>query len=84
MTSTGTVPIIGLVLELTGYEPNLAQQSTEAVNGIRMVIGPIPALLLCIGIFIAYKYPLDRDDFLNIVDKIKARRSAGDQLVDLG
>lgn len=74
VTSTGTVPIIGLVLELTGYEPNLAQQSAEAVRGIRMVIGPIPAFLLCVGIFIAYKYPLDRDDFLEIVDKIKERR----------
>jgi GPH family glycoside/pentoside/hexuronide:cation symporter len=75
ITSAGTVPIIGLVLELTGYQPNLAQQSTEAINGIRLVIGPIPAVLLCVGIFIAYKYPLDRDDFLEMVDKIKERRS---------
>lgn len=74
VTSTGTVPIIGLVLELTGYEPNLPQQSLEAVRGIKMVIGPIPAVLLCIGIFIAYKYPLERKDFLEIVDKIKERR----------
>ena len=75
ITSTGTVPLIGLVLELTGYEPNLPQQSAEAVRGIKMVIGPIPALLLCIGIFIAYKYPLDRADFQEIVEKIQARRS---------
>lgn len=74
ITSTGTVPLIGLVLELTGYEPNLAQQSAEAVRGIRMVIGPIPVVLLCIGIFIAYKYPLDRADFHEIVTKIEARR----------
>ncbi len=75
ITSAGTVPLIGLVLELTGYEPNLAQQSAEAVRGIKMVIGPIPAILLCVGIFIAYKYPLDRSDFLDIVNKIQARRS---------
>ena len=77
ITSTGTVPIIGLVLELTGYEPNLSVQSAQAVNGIKMVIGPIPAFLLLVGIFIAYKYPLDRKDFLDIVDKIKERRSSG-------
>jgi GPH family glycoside/pentoside/hexuronide:cation symporter len=77
ITSAGTVPLIGVVLELTGYEPNLAQQSAEAVRGIRMVIGPIPAILLCVGIYIAYKYPLDRDDFLEIVDKIKERRGTG-------
>ena len=77
ITSAGTVPLIGLVLEFTGYQPNLAIQSAEAVRGIKMVIGPIPAILLCVGIFIAYKYPLDRDDFLVIVDKIKERRASG-------
>jgi GPH family glycoside/pentoside/hexuronide:cation symporter len=77
VTSAGTVPIIGVVLELTGYQPNLAQQSAEAVSGIKMVIGPIPAVLLCVGIFIAYKYPLDRDDYLDMVDKIKNRRLVG-------
>ena len=77
VTSTGTVPLIGLVLELTGYEANLAQQSVEAVRGIKMIIGPIPSVLLCVGIIIAYLYPLDRDDFLEIVDKIKSRRASG-------
>ena len=76
ITSAGTVPLIGVVLELTGYQPNLAIQGAEAVRGIKMVIGPIPAVLLCVGIFIAYKYPLDRDDFLNIVNKIKERRAS--------
>ena len=77
ITSAGTVPLIGLVLEFTGYQPNLAQQSVEAVRGIKMVIGPIPAVLLCVGILIAYKYPLDRDDFLSIVEKINERRESG-------
>jgi GPH family glycoside/pentoside/hexuronide:cation symporter len=76
VTSTGTVPLIGLILELTGYQANQPVQSATAVNGIRMIIGPIPVVLLCLGIFIAYKYPLDRDDFLKIVDKIKERRSS--------
>jgi len=65
-----------LDLEFTGYQPNLAVQSSEAVRGIKMVIGPILAVLLCVGIFIANKYPLDRDDFLAIVDKIKERRAS--------
>jgi len=77
ITSAGTVPLIGLVLEVTGYQPNLAIQNAEAVRGIKMVIGPIPAVLLFVGIFIAYKYPLDRKDFLTIVDKIKERRASG-------
>jgi len=76
ITSAGTVPLIGLVLEITGYQPNQAQQSVEAVKGIKMVIGPIPAILLALGIFIAYKYPLDRQDFKKIVEEIKQRRAA--------
>ena len=76
VTSAGTVPLIGLVLEITGYQPNLAQQGINAVRGIKMVIGPIPAILLCLGILIAYKYPLDREDFLSIVEKIKERRKS--------
>ena len=76
ITSAGTVPLIGLVLEITGYQPNLAQQSVEAVKGIKMVIGPIPAVLMALGIFIAYKYPLDRQDFLKIVEELKRRRAA--------
>ncbi len=76
ITSAGTVPLIGLVLEITGYQPNLAQQSVEAVKGIKMVIGPIPAILLALGIFIAYKYPLDRQDFTKIVEELKKRRAA--------
>jgi GPH family glycoside/pentoside/hexuronide:cation symporter len=77
ITSAGTVPLIGLVLEFSKYEPNLAIQGAEAVRGIKLIIGPIPVVLLCVGIFIAYKYPLDRDDFLAIVDSIKERRESG-------
>ena len=77
ITSAGTVPLIGLVLEYTGYQANLAVQSATAVQGIKMVIGPIPIVLLCVGILIAYKYPLDRDDFLTIVNKINERRTSG-------
>lgn len=76
ITSAGKVPLIGLVLEITGYQPNLAQQSVVAVKGIKMVIGPIPAILLALGIFIAYKYPLDRQDFTKIVEELNKRRAA--------
>ena len=75
VTSAVSVTFIGPILELTGYQPNLAQQSAEAVRGIRLVIGPIPALLLALGILIAYRYPLDRAAFLTIVQDLKQRRA---------
>jgi GPH family glycoside/pentoside/hexuronide:cation symporter len=75
VTSAVSVTFIGPILELTGYEPNVLVQSQEAVRGIKLVIGPIPAILLGLGIFIAFRYPLDRKDFLKIVAELKERRA---------
>lgn len=76
ITSSISIPLILLLLDVTGYQPNVLQQNPQALWGIRLVIGPIPAVLLVIGIVIAYYYPLNRDDFLDIVKKIEERRSS--------
>ncbi|MCD4802126.1 MAG: glycoside-pentoside-hexuronide (GPH):cation symporter [Anaerolineales bacterium] len=76
VTSAVSVTFIGPILELTGYQPNVAQQSERALQGIKLIIGPIPAVLLAIGIFLAYKYPLDRKEFSKIVEELKIRRAA--------
>ena len=76
VTSAVSVTFIGPILELTGYQPNVAQQSEQALRGIKLIIGPIPAVLLALGIFVAYKYPLDRKEFLDIVEKLRLRRAA--------
>ena len=75
VTSAVSVTFIGPILEITGYQPNLPQQSAEAIRGIKLVIGPLPGILLGLGILIAYKYPLDRDQFASMVDDLKKRRS---------
>jgi len=72
------IPLSLLVLEFTGYVPNSVQQPASALLGIRLVMGPIPALLLCIGILIAAKYPLDRAAYTRIVEELEARK-AGDR-----
>ncbi len=68
------LPIVLLMLEATGYQPNVTQQAPNALLGIRVAIGPIPAVLLTIGIAFAFKYPLDRVQFAEIVEKLAARR----------
>lgn len=75
IASSVAIPMILLLLEATGYQPNTVQQNPQALLGIKLVIGPIPAVLLGLGIIVAYKYPLDRDQFLEIVRKLKLRRS---------
>lgn len=78
VTSAVSVTFIGPILEMTGYQPHVTQQSAEAVRGIKWVIGPLPAILLGLGILIAFKYPLDREQFQAIVSKIKTDRSNSD------
>jgi GPH family glycoside/pentoside/hexuronide:cation symporter len=75
VASAFAIPLIGPLLELTGYQANTLQQSPQALMGIRLVIGPVPALLLGVGILIAFRYPLGREEFIGIVEKLRLRRA---------
>jgi len=70
------IPAVGLILQFTGYVPNAAQQPASALWGIRIVIGPIPAALLCAGILFALLYPLGREQYADVVQKLERRRAA--------
>ena len=76
VASSIAVPLALLVLEITGYVPNAAQQPASALLGIRLVIGPVPAVLLCVGIAIAFFYPLGREQHRQIVAELEERRSS--------
>ena len=71
------IPLALLVLDATGYIANSAQQPASAVNGIRLVAGPIPAVLLCAGILFAALYPLGRENYTEIAQKLEAQRGKG-------
>lgn len=67
------VPLVLLVLEFTGYEANAIQQPSQALTGIRITVGPIPAVLLASGIILAYHYPLTRERYEQIRRELKER-----------
>jgi GPH family glycoside/pentoside/hexuronide:cation symporter len=69
------LPLVLLLLDVTGYAANVPQQTPGALLGIRITIGPIPAFLLLIGIALAVKYPLDREQFAEVVAILATRRS---------
>jgi GPH family glycoside/pentoside/hexuronide:cation symporter len=69
------VPLALLVLQATGYVSNAAVQPTSAINGIRVLMGPIPAVLLVVGIGFAFFYPLNRTSFAKIRAELAARRA---------
>ncbi|MBC7249667.1 MAG: MFS transporter [Anaerolineae bacterium] len=76
VASSLAIPLALLVLEFTGYVPNAAQQPANALLGIRIVVGPIPAALLCMGILFAIVYPLSRDRHAQICQELEKRRAS--------
>ena len=75
-TTSLAVPAVGLILQFTGYVPNADTQPASALTGIRIVIGPVPAVLLCLGILFAILYPLGREQYATIAQELELRRAA--------
>ena len=76
VASSVAIPLILLILQVTGYVPTSAVQPPGALLGIRLAIGPIPALLLACGIAFAIFYPLDRESHQRIVQELELRRKS--------
>jgi GPH family glycoside/pentoside/hexuronide:cation symporter len=74
------VPLALLLLDLTGYVPIISEQPASALWGIRIIMGPIPAILLCAGIYFAYRYPLDRKQYKEVVRELESRRLKGEEV----
>ncbi len=68
------VPLSLLLPEFTGYVSNAEVQPKSALLGLKIVIGPIPALLLITGILFATFYPLSREKYAHIVTELEKRR----------
>ena len=77
IASSVAIPLTAVFLDLTHYVPNSTTQPASALLGIRILVGPIPALLLIIGIIFALKYPLSREEFTRVVKELDARRLKG-------
>jgi GPH family glycoside/pentoside/hexuronide:cation symporter len=75
VASSIAIPLVLLLLDAFGYQPNVALQQARAELAIRLITGPIPAVLLCLGIVFAAFYPLNRERYNQIVKEIEARRS---------
>jgi GPH family glycoside/pentoside/hexuronide:cation symporter len=68
------VPLALTVLDISGYIPNASVQPASTITGIRLVVGPIPALLLVGGIVFAILYPLSRKEYHDVVEELEIRR----------
>lgn len=70
------LPIALLVLDWSGFVSNAPQQAETAVWAIRILIGPVPSVLLLGGILFAIYYPLTRESHAEARKRIAARRAA--------
>lgn len=76
IASSIAIPLALLLLDASGYEPNAATQGRWAERTIRLLTGPLPALLLGAGILCAVLYPLTRRKYDQILAELEARRRA--------
>jgi GPH family glycoside/pentoside/hexuronide:cation symporter len=63
------------VLALTGYVAG-AQQTPGVLLAIRLMMGPVPALLLAVSAVLALRYPLTRERYAEVRAQLAIRRSA--------
>jgi len=75
MAGSFAIPTALLVLDKMGYIANAATQPPGAMLGIRLVTGPIPAVMMCIGILFAILYPLGRESYTQIARQLEDRRA---------
>lgn len=73
--------MVSLVLGLSGYITPPAGVTTPIVQpnsallAIRLMIGPIPAIILAAGIFLVYKFPISKADHEAMVRQLEERKA---------
>jgi GPH family glycoside/pentoside/hexuronide:cation symporter len=70
-----TLALVQWVLHFSGYNPG-GIQPESALFSIRMLIGPFPAVLLVISLFLAWRYPLSRSRHSAMRTELAEKRSA--------
>ena len=66
----GAFFILGMGLDWIGYQPNI-EQTPQTLFGLKMLFGPIPALLLILGAIIFWKFPITKEVHQDILRQIE-------------
>jgi GPH family glycoside/pentoside/hexuronide:cation symporter len=76
VASSIAVPSALWVLDVTGYRADLPVQRPEVVNAVRVLMGPVPAVLLVCAMLFAAANPIDRAKHAEVRAALEARRKA--------
>jgi GPH family glycoside/pentoside/hexuronide:cation symporter len=70
--------LMGAILSWQGFDEALApgEQPASALLALRLLLGPIPALLLVVGIVLVWFYPLSRERHAAVRAQLAARAAA--------
>lgn len=66
---------VSLILKITGYNAELAAQSTKTVNGIENNVTLIPAAFLVLSVIGAVMYPITREKFTLLNKELQKKRN---------
>ncbi len=71
--SSGAIFVTGLVLETSGYVAGAAQPES-ALTAMRVLLGPVPALVFVLGMVALAFYPVTRAGHAQVRAELEARR----------
>lgn len=75
---------VGQMLEITGYNSQLAVQPSSTLLAIRLLIGPIPALILIASVVLVYRFPITKAQHEQTLAELARRRASRDQRSRVG
>ena len=67
------IALTGLILGAAGYSANLVEQSASSLSAIRLIIGPIPAVVFILAIILIERYPIDEKTYAAFMASPKKR-----------
>ena len=73
LATAAAAGVVGVALHVIGYAPNVAQTPTT-VTGIRVLYGPVPALVMLGALVAFWRFPLTRPRHQAVQATLSARR----------
>lgn len=65
--------IAGLALQYFGFDDTAAEQSAEAIAGIKTTVRIVPAIFLILSVFALFRYPISKTKFKEILLQLEER-----------
>ena len=67
------IALTGLILGAAGYAANLPEQGASALSAIRLIIGPIPAVVFIAAMILIERYPIDEKTYKKFMAEHEGR-----------